>query len=735
MVQRKKTRKSNAPKRGGAKDKTRQEIYIGAGILFIVIMIISLHTDSAGIIGEMLKAATLSLFGIGGYVFPYFLITIALFYFLKKDEFKKNCIALSVIYVSVLGIMDIMLFQYRGDMRGLVEVVKSASEIGRTGFGGGVAGAVVSFIGRKLLGPTGTVFLQLFMIAGAVLVVSNRNLSSVIRSFFLFVRGVYARSRHVIKDLSESPKSPSSKAGATAKVKRPAPEITERELRILDHNKAEKMERSEASKVEESRPEPEKEKLEIDTVAGGERAPYKYPHLGFLSEKEEQKNDEKSVVRENAEKLVETLSNFGIEARVDQVSIGPSITKYELQIAAGVKVSRILSLSNDLALSLASSDIRIEAPIPGKSAIGIEVPNKYKTGVKLREILSSKEFLDSDSAVPIALGKSVEGESIVASIEKMPHLLIAGATGSGKSVCINTIITSILYKSSPEEVRLILVDPKVVELSIYNGIPHLLIPVVTDAKKASGALNWAVQEMNRRYELFAENSVRDITGYNKKLTDKKLPKIVMIIDELADLMMVSSSDVEDLICRIAQMARAAGIHLILATQRPSVDVITGTIKANIPSRISFAVSSQTDSRTILDMGGAEKLLGRGDMLYYPVGASKPLRVQGAFIDDEEVERIVGFVKSSSELEYEEKLMEEVDREIDMSGDCDELLPKAIEIVVADGQASISLLQRRLKIGYARAARIVDQMEERGIIGGYEGSKPRKVLVEPEELED
>lgn len=747
MTQKKRMRKKSASRKKGSSSGMRNEIYIGIGMLFIIIMIISLHTESAGIIGRFLKTTLLTLFGIGGYIFPYVLMAMALFYFLKKEEFKKNAVGLSVIYISLLGIMDIVLFKSSNSLMGFLENMEFAAKIGKTGFGGGLFGALISYIGRKLLGNTGAIFFQIFMIIGSILVISDRNLSSVLRSFFKFGRGIYFRTKIVLNerkpyDADSIPKKTVRKSVRTSPDQKVA---SKQEIRILDHNKFEAEQEKVLLKRKDIEMEVKRTQIE-ESISEGileersekkEAHPYRYPHIGFLSEKEEPKNDEESVVRENAKKLIETLSNFGIESSIDQVSIGPSITKYELHIAAGIKVSRILSLSNDLALSLASSDIRIEAPIPGKSAIGIEVPNKYKTGVNLREIISSKEFGEAESVVPIALGKSVEGESIIANIEKMPHLLIAGATGSGKSVCINTIITSILYKSSPEEVKLILVDPKVVELSIYNGIPHLLIPVVTDAKKAAGALNWAVQEMNKRYELFAQNSVRDISGYNKKMGDiaQKMPKIVMIIDELADLMMVASSEVEDLICRIAQMARAAGIHLILATQRPSVDVITGTIKANIPSRISFAVSSQIDSRTILDMGGAEKLLGRGDMLYCPVGASKPIRVQGAFIDDEEVEKIVDFVKSNGGADYEKKLMEEVDREIDMSGECDELLSKAIELVVNEGQASISLLQRRLKVGYARAARMVDQMEERGIIGGYEGSKPRKVLLEPEELED
>ncbi|MFS8540881.1 MAG: DNA translocase FtsK, partial [Tissierellales bacterium] len=465
------------------------------------------------------------------------------------------------------------------------------------------------------------------------------------------------------------------------------------------------------------------------------------PPLDLLNDVEKKQTyDFRKEVIQNAKKIEETMRNFGIDSKIVEINRGPTITCYELEPAPGVKVSRIVNLSNDLALSLAASDIRIVAPIPGKSAVGIEVPNKVKDNVTLKEILQSEEYQTLDSNIPLSLGKDITGKTIISSIDKMPHLLIAGATGSGKSVCINTIIMSILFKAHPDDVKLLLIDPKVVELNVYNGIPHLLIPVVTDPKKAAIALNWAVTEMERRYKLFANNNVRDIKSYNLKFSNKpeeKLPNIVIIIDELADLMMVAAKEIEDYICRLAQMARAAGMYLIIATQRPSVDVITGTIKANIPSRISFAVSSQIDSRTILDMSGAEKLLGKGDMLFSPSHLSKPVRVQGAFVSDEEVKKVVDFLKSQSTAEYDEEIISTIENEMNfnnLNDDVDVLLPDAISIVVEEGQASISMLQRRLKIGYARAARIIDQMEERGIVSGYEGSKPRKVLISKEELD-
>ena len=466
---------------------------------------------------------------------------------------------------------------------------------------------------------------------------------------------------------------------------------------------------------------------------------YVYPPYDLLQEDLETGGNSKNYrnqVLEGAKKLEETLNSFGVSAKVINVTRGPTVTRYELQPSPGVKVSRIVSLSDDIALNLAAPAIRLEAPIPGKAAIGIEVPNKEINMVRVRDVIESQEFAQHPSKLAFAVGKDVSGEIIIVDIAKMPHLLIAGATGSGKSVCINSLIISLLYKSSPEEVKLLMIDPKVVELGIYNGIPHLLIPVVTEPKKAAGALNWAVQEMVNRYKLFAEKAVRDIKGYNelvKKTGEQSiLPQIVIIIDELADLMMVAPNDVEDAICRLAQMARAAGMHLVIATQRPSVDVITGVIKANIPSRISFAVSSQIDSRTILDMAGAEKLLGRGDMLLHPVGKPKPLRAQGANITDTEVEKVVEFVKAQGNVLYDDHIIEEINSEDSPfdhdSGDNDELLPRAIELVVEAGQASVSLIQRKFKVGYARAARIVDQMEARGIVGGFEGSKPRQLLI-------
>ena len=492
--------------------------------------------------------------------------------------------------------------------------------------------------------------------------------------------------------------------------------------------------------------------LQLEHTLTMEDENYEYPPINLLA-----KNSKKSsktgakALTEKATKLQRTLHSFGVSAKVENISVGPAITRYELKPAEGVRVSKIANLADDIALNLAAESIRIEAPIPGKQAVGIEIPNKEKETVPLRDVIESEEFENNKSKLTVALGKDVAGSIVLADIAKMPHVLIAGSTGSGKSVCINTIITSFIYNAKPSEVKLVMVDPKVVELSVYNGIPHLLIPVVTDPRKAAGALAWAVQEMDKRYNLFAEKGVRDLKGYNSIIdnnveegTTGKLPQIVIIIDELADLMMVAAKEVEESICRLAQKARAAGMHLVIATQRPSVDVITGLIKANVPSRIAFAVSSQIDSRTILDQVGAEKLLGKGDMLFYPASASKPVRVQGAFVSDNEVEKIVDFVKSNGVATYNEDILEEIEKSNKSDGqlekeaeedDTDPLLMDAIDTVVEVGQASTSFIQRRFKVGYARAGRIIDQMEARGIISGYEGSKPRQVLITLEKLNE
>ena len=500
----------------------------------------------------------------------------------------------------------------------------------------------------------------------------------------------------------------------------------------------------------------EKTKTAVSPEEEARDADYRYPPISLLDEpKEVSEEDATAELQTNAELLVSTLKSFGVQTRIVDISRGPAVTRYELQPSAGVKISKITNLSDDLALNLAASGVRIEAPIPGKQAVGIEVPNKIVGMVKMRELVDSNAFAVAKSKVTVALGKDIAGTVRLADLSRMPHLLIAGATGSGKSVCINSLICSLLYKSSPSDVRLLMIDPKYVELSVYNGIPHLLVPVVNDPRKAAGALSWAVSEMLHRYNIFKDYGVRDLASYNRLVKRRRaedpdcplerMAQIVIIVDELSDLMMATPKEVEDSICRLAQMARAAGMHLVIATQRPSVDVITGLIKANIPSRIAFFVSSQVDSRTILDSSGAEKLLGRGDMLFSPVGASKPTRIQGCFLSDREIKAVTDYVKESSITNYDDQVSEEIDKQAladptkrgkeEDAGEDDPIFLEAIRVVVEAGQASTSLLQRRLSLGYARAGRTIDKLEEKGIVGPHEGSKPRKVLITQQQWQE
>lgn len=563
-----------------------------------------------------------------------------------------------------------------------------------------------------------------------------------------------------IKPVHREPKSPSFVP--------PLPtESAEDELEILDISKKEQKESKKKSapvtklepKSEEPIPEPiepekpekvaEQEIDEDDVLSEEPAVTYRKPPISCLTQPVSDGNENYSgELKANAQKLLDTLESFNVHAKITEISRGPSVTRYELLPDAGVRINKITNLADDIALRLAASGIRIEAPIPNKAAIGIEVPNKLRSMVYMREIIETPNFQNASSKLNVALGKDIAGNIICADLAKMPHLLIAGTTGSGKSVCINTMIVSLLYNATPDEVKLLMIDPKQVEFTVYNGIAHLAVPVVSDPRKASGALTWAVNEMNNRYKIFSEKNVRDIKGYNKLCQiDKSLKpmhQIVIFIDELSDLMMVAPNEVEDAICRLAQMARAAGMHLVIATQRPSTDVITGIIKANIPSRIALSVSSSIDSRIILDMQGAEKLIGNGDMLFNPIGSSKPTRIQGCFISDEEVESVVDFIKHHSEAEYDEDIIDEINRQASIVGSAkkgtgaeggesggepkDEMFPNAVEVVVKAKMASTTLLQRKLKLGYARAARLMDELEENGIIGPFEGSKPRQVLI-------
>ena len=765
--------------------------------VIITIIISSLLTvliyAESGYVGLVLSDFFGGMFGIIKYIVPIGSFAVAIKMACKDDDgFISSKIAqytLLLIFIAViLSVYEI----YNGAIdinQNISEIVKDAYSLGEKNIGGGALGTIAAVPLFKLFGKIGTIILSIGLSLILFAVTFGIDISGII-SEWIQSRVERRKEKYEEKMLAkendeelrkENKKKLNEKEKAYLEIDKNEPDETE-QIRInlngrtiedekdkkkfkLGKDDVKQLKNDEKSKMqpdyiegnlfkqeEEKKEEKVKQVLQLEhAVSVEEDEHYEYPPVELLSKgsKKVLKGGAKALT-DVATKLQKTLYSFGVQAKVENVSVGPAITRYELKPAEGVRVSKIANLADDIALNLAAETIRIEAPIPGKQAVGIEVPNTEKETVHFRDIVESDEFQGAKSKLSVALGKDVAGNMAIADIAKMPHALIAGATGSGKSVCINTIIASIIYKAKPSEVKFVMVDPKVVELSVYNGIPHLLIPVVTDPKKAAGALAWAVQEMDNRYNVFAQKGVRDLKGYNA-LAEKeegigKLPQIVIIIDELADLMMVAAKEVEDSICRLAQKARAAGMHLIIATQRPSVDVITGIIKANIPSRIAFAVSSQVDSRTILDQVGAEKLLGKGDMLFYPSGAPKPTRVQGAFVSDDEVEKIVSFIKSNGEATYSEDILESIensnktDKEIagenaDGEDDTDPFLMDAIDIVIETGQASTSFIQRRFKVGYARAGRIIDQMEERGIISGYQGSKPRQVLMTMERWQE
>ncbi|MDO5724714.1 MAG: DNA translocase FtsK 4TM domain-containing protein [Tissierellia bacterium] len=696
-----------------------------------------------GIFGRFIDSLLYYLFGSVRYLIPLLLITVSIMSYVHRKSNRDFTIILSA---TLLLFTIAIFFDLRSANPGIFKnrFVFGVNNL-LMGVNGGLIGAFLNSFLYKFLGKVGstifTVFFTLFFI---------------ILLFDLDYKQIGINTFEVLKDLKIFlvEKFSNIKQDIEAKSLKDDTEklSTEKSIQIDTANSF-----SEPIIIDSSRKELDKKDLNQDkknkknpnTAANssdsiiipksddfkGLEAHYEFPNINFLNKNNEVYKHDKDAILKNSRIIEETMRNFNIDAKVTKVNTGPTVTCYELIPEPGVRLNKIVSLQDNLAFSLATQDIRILAPIPGKTAVGIEIPNSKKSPVFLREIIDSEQFKNLPYDIPLPLGKNVTGELLISAIEEMPHLLIAGATGSGKSVCINTIILSILYKSSPKDVKMILIDPKVVELSNYNEIPHLLIPVVTNPKKAASALAWAVDEMERRYKIFAKNSVRDIKSYNavESPDAEKLPKIVIIIDELSDLMMVASNEVEDYITRLAQMARAAGMHLIIATQRPSVDVITGVIKANIPSRISFSVSSQIDSRTILDMSGAEKLLGKGDMLYYPSSYSKPMRAQGAFVSDKEVDKVVNFVKSKTEHDYSDDIVKAIEytEKIEVD-DSEPLMEEAIKIILTDEQASISYLQRKLRIGYSRAARIIDSMEEMGIIGPYEGSKPRKVLISYQE---
>ncbi|MCG5103434.1 DNA translocase FtsK [Oceanobacillus alkalisoli] len=613
--------------------------------------------------------------------------------------------------------------------------------------GGGMIGAILFAFTYYLFSYAGAIIVSVFSIIIGVLFITEVSIGDLVAKFFTYLKKLGKNMSERLRTYKENRKEkeePVYASEAQVEDTAPAPE----EPLINDFTEISyREEKPKVATIAADNNDEEEEDIYDPELsqAESENPEYLLPSIDLLSEPVKTSQQyEKSQVQATVRKLEKTFQSFGVKAKVTKVNVGPAVTKYEISPEAGVKVSRIVSLHDDIALALAAKDIRIEAPIPGKSAVGIEVPNKEIAMVSLREVMDDT-LADKSSKLLVGLGRDISGEAIMTELNKMPHLLIAGATGSGKSVCVNGIITTLLMRTKPHEVKMMMIDPKKVELNVYNGIPHLLAPVVTDPKKASRALKKVVAEMERRYDLFSDSGTRNIQGYNEYIrkynqtvseeeAEAELPYIVVIVDELADLMMVASNDVEDAITRLAQMARAAGIHLIIATQRPSVDVITGVIKANIPSRIAFSVSSQTDSRTILDSGGAEKLLGRGDMLFMPVGSSKPVRVQGAFLSDDEVERVVDHCIDQQKASYQEEMIPEDTNEVVEEVD-DELYEEAVELIVELQSASVSMLQRRFRIGYTRAARLIDAMEARGIVGPYEGSKPRTVLVSKTEAEE
>lgn len=761
-------------KRGRKKKRDNANISIITMVIFSVLLGVLIYNQS-GIMGQQISSILSGVMGFIKYIVPIGTFLIAIYKLCNKKEdayIKLFQYALLLVCVAIFMHIVYLPKDVEQFSNGFLDTVTRAYEQGKTDDKvGGVIGAIGAIPLTKLLGKVGASILVLGVELILIILIFNINPIEEIR-MRLAEREErrLAEEKERIKEERKKPTVMKVEENEDKKETRREKRLREKEeqrraalelddqitINLNDDGKSSKKKASEGyieenlfKKEQEQKQEKVKEVLQLEHALTVEDEHYEFPPVQLLSEGEKKSvKGGKKAVTDTAAKLQKTLYSFGVSAKVENVSVGPAITRYELKPAEGVRVSKIANLADDIALNLAAETIRIEAPIPGKQAVGIEIPNKENEIVHLRDIIDCSKFIEHKSKLAFALGKDVAGEEVVTDIAKMPHVLIAGATGSGKSVCINTLIASIIYKAKPSEVKLVMVDPKVVELSVYNGIPHLLIPVVTDPKKAAGALAWAVQEMENRYSLFASKNVRDIKGYNEELdkegSTEKLPQIVIIIDELADLMMVSSKEVEDSICRLAQKARAAGMHLVIATQRPSVDVITGIIKANIPSRISFAVSSQVDSRTILDMAGAEKLLGKGDMLFYPAGAAKPTRVQGAFISDKEVEKVVDFVKANGEATYNDDILEQIekanstDKEIEEQendDDTDPLLMEAIEVVVETGQASTSFIQRRFKVGYARAGRIIDQMEERGIISGFQGSKPREVLMSKERWQE
>ncbi|QTD42273.1 DNA translocase FtsK [Sporosarcina sp. Te-1] len=779
--------KKTKKKKKGASSKKKKEnglhplIYEVSGLTMIGLAVIIIF--EFGMVGRGLSSFARFLFGNWHSAVPFLLIVQALLFMIKRKAggWKNRIVAGSLfILASLLLFSHIHLFKELHNSHTLLSnsslketwkvLITNEGIRSRSGaLGGGMAGAVLFALFHSLFDSAGaTVAGILLLLIGIVLLTGKAFVPILVETYpkaWASLRERFSekskpepsKKKHVDTRMSRSKKQVSEtiekQSEETLATFEPEEVVSQPIISAFNERRTEKrdeesqrmpaQEKKETPLVDE--PTAEKGTPAYDGVAGEEEnTSYILPSSALL--KETPANDqsgELNSIQANAQKLERTFLSFGVKARVTQVHLGPAVTKYEVLPDTGVKVSRIVSLSDDIALALAARDIRIEAPIPGKSAVGIEVPNNAVAVVSLREVIEAKENNRPDSKLMIALGRDVTGQAMLAELNKMPHVLVAGSTGSGKSVCINGIIISILLRAKPHEVKMMMIDPKMVELNVYNGIPHLLAPVVTDPRKASQALKKVVSEMERRYELFSHTGTRNIEGYNEHIEQwneeneekhPRMPYIVVIVDELADLMMVASNDVEDSITRLAQMARAAGIHLIIATQRPSVDVITGIIKANIPSRIAFAVSSAVDSRTILDGVGAEKLLGRGDMLFLPAGASKPVRIQGAFVSDQEVEAVVDSVIEQQKAQYQEDMIPTEIEEIAPHEETDELYDEAVQLILEMQTASVSMLQRRFRIGYSRAARIIDQMEMRGVVGPSEGSKPRQVLMDRSEAD-
>ena len=764
------------------KKESRNEVKAVLWLSFAVLSIISLYITSrvdfiannlVGVFGSSIAVALEYLVGHAKYLVPALMVLYAVMLFKNKkvSDASNQTIGIILAFITITTALHI-------------NIAHSATSFISTfsseyGIGGGFFGAVFSSVIVTVFGLVGSYIVIITCLLLSFMLITNTHLLGLLSTIFELIKNSFNKiSKGVSQflfDEEETSKTKIQLKKKTRNVVEPETEM-EPELKAIPifhmYDEREEETKNESHTYDKAEPIPSieeemnntlenemldtaldtaniadttyeiKEDDDIPGLYNNATSEFALPPISLLQRNIKLKNPRMNKdISEKVKQLEDTLASFGVNGKVSQVSCGPAITRFEIQPETGIKVSKIVNLSDDIALNLAASQVRIEAPIPGKAAVGIEVPNKEVSIVGFRDILESPDFSENPSKVTVGLGMDIAGKVVVADLSKMPHLLVAGATGSGKSVCMNTIICSLLYKALPSELKLLMIDPKMVELTNFNGIPHLIAPVITDSKKAATALRWMVNEMENRYEMFAAAGVKNIIGFNnlKAQEDPEgkkpaLPYIVILIDELADLMMVAPADVEDAICRLAQMARAAGIHLVIATQRPSVDVITGLIKANVPSRIAFAVSSQVDSRTILDMGGAEKLLGQGDMLFFPIGASKPIRVQGAYVSDKEVEKIVKFLKVQGVPEYENVLEEKVTPKKQLEIE-DDLLPEATRILLESNQASISLLQRRLRIGYTRAARLIDIMEEKGIVGGYEGSKPRAILISWEEYKE